>query len=32
MAIATAMQKGPAIAENSYCLIKRVEGAPDLAE
>lgn len=29
MAMAIAMQKGPALAESSYCLIKRVEGVPD---
>jgi hypothetical protein len=32
MAIAIAMQKGSGLAESSYCLIKRVEGVPDLAE
>jgi len=26
------MQKGSALTESSYCLIKRVEGVPDLAE
>lgn len=31
MAIAIAIQKGSALAENSYFLIKRVEEVPDWA-